>query len=52
MMTSSAIHSDLAIPPGEYLLEVAGDLGISQADLARRMGRPPQAITRSSRERR
>lgn len=44
MMTSSAIHSDLAIPPGEFLLEVAGDLGISQADLARRMGRPPQAI--------
>ena len=44
MMTSSAIHSDLAIPPGEYLLEVADDLGISQADLARRMGRPPQAI--------
>ena len=44
MMTSSAINSDLAIPPGEFLLEVAGDLGISQADLARRMGRPPQAI--------
>ncbi len=44
MMTSSAIHSDLAIPPGEFLLEVADDLGISQADLARRMGRPPQAI--------
>ena len=44
MMTSSAIHSDLAVPPGEFLLEVAGDLGISQADLARRMGRPPQAI--------
>ena len=44
MMTSSAIHSDLAIPPGEFLLEVAGDLGISQAELARRMGRPPQAI--------
>jgi HTH-type transcriptional regulator/antitoxin HigA len=44
MMTSSAIHSDLAIPPGEFLLEVADELGISQADLARRMGRPPQAI--------
>ena len=44
MMTDLAIHSDLAIPPGEFLLEVASDLGISQADLARRMGRPPQAI--------
>lgn len=44
MMTSSAIHSDLAIPPGEFVLEVAGDLGMSQADLARRMGRPPQAL--------
>jgi len=44
MMTDSALHSDLAVPPGEFLLEVAGDLGISQADLARRMGRPPQAI--------
>ena len=44
MMTDLAIHSDLAVPPGEFLLEVAGDLGISQADLARRMGRPPQAI--------
>lgn len=44
MTTSTAIHSDLAIPPGEYLLEAAHELGISQADLARRMGRPPQAI--------
>lgn len=44
MTTSIAIHSDLAIPPGEYLLETADELGISQADLARRMGRPAQAI--------
>lgn len=44
MTTSTAIHSDLAIPPGEYLLEAANELGISQADLARRMGRPSQAI--------
>ncbi|MBS0183601.1 MAG: HigA family addiction module antidote protein [Nitrospira sp.] len=44
MMTNSVLHSDLAVPPGEFLLEVAEDLGISQADLARRMGRPPQAI--------
>lgn len=44
MMTDSALHSDLAVPPGEFVLEVAGDLGMSQADLARRMGRPTQAI--------
>jgi len=44
MMTEYDIHSDLAIPPGEYLLEVAEEMGINQADLARRMGRPPQAI--------
>jgi HTH-type transcriptional regulator/antitoxin HigA len=36
--------SDLAIPPGEYLEEVLEEMGISQAELARRMGRPPQAI--------
>lgn len=44
MMTNSVPHSDLAVPPGEFLLEVADDLGMSQADLARRMGRPTQAI--------
>lgn len=44
MMTDSALHSDLAVPPGEFLLEVADGLGITQADLARRMGRPVQAI--------
>ncbi|MBW6454869.1 MAG: hypothetical protein K0A98_03200 [Trueperaceae bacterium] len=38
------MHSDLVIPPGEYLAEVLEDLGISQADLARRMCRPERAI--------
>ncbi len=44
MMTETAFISDLAIPPGEYLEEVLADVKISQAELARRMGRPPQAI--------
>jgi HTH-type transcriptional regulator / antitoxin HigA len=35
---------DLAIPLGEYIAEVLGEYGMSQADLARRMGRPSQAI--------
>lgn len=44
MATNKRFHSDLAIPPGEYLAEVVEELGVSQAELARRMGRPPQAI--------
>ncbi len=44
MTTREEIHSDLAIPPGEYLSEVLNDLGMTQADLALRMGRPAQAI--------
>lgn len=43
-MTDQSYMSDLAIPPGEYLEEVLDDLELSQAELARRMGRPPQAI--------
>lgn len=42
--TSGPPISDWAIPPGEYLAEVLGELGLSQAELARRMGRPAQAI--------
>ncbi|MHA2936664.1 HigA family addiction module antitoxin [Vibrio sp. RC27] len=44
MMTDQSYISDLAIPPGEYLEEMLDDLQLSQAELARRMGRPPQAI--------
>jgi HTH-type transcriptional regulator/antitoxin HigA len=44
MTTDRSIYSDLAIPPGEYLLEVIESREITQADLARRMGRPTQAI--------
>lgn len=44
MVTESQLHSDLAIPPGEYLAEVIEDLALTQAELAKRMGRPSQAI--------
>lgn len=45
METNNQHYSDLAIPPGEYLLEATEELGLNQADLARRMGRPVQAIS-------
>jgi HTH-type transcriptional regulator/antitoxin HigA len=44
MATEKRIHSDLAIPPGEYLAEVLAARRMSQAELARRTGRPVQAI--------
>jgi len=37
-------QSDLAIHPGEYLEEMLEDIGMSQAELANRMGRPKQMI--------
>lgn len=43
MMTDN-IHSDLPIPPGEYLQEVLEDIGMTQKALAERMGRPIQAV--------
>jgi HTH-type transcriptional regulator/antitoxin HigA len=45
MATNQEIYSDLAVPPGMYLTEVAEEMGMSQAELARRMGRPVQAIS-------
>jgi len=36
--------SDFAVPPGRYLAEVIAEKGISQAKLAVRLGRPPQAV--------
>ena len=44
MATDTQLISDLPVPPGEYLQEVVDELGVTQADLARRMGRPAQAI--------
>src|SRR5262245_27376915 len=44
MTTEARVVSDLPVPPGELLVETLGVLGLSQADAARRMGRPAQAI--------
>ncbi len=38
------LHSDAAIPSGEFLQEHLDDLGVSQAELARQLGRPRQAV--------
>jgi HTH-type transcriptional regulator/antitoxin HigA len=45
MMTEERIWPDVAIPPGATLAETLENLGISQAELARRAGRPVQAIS-------
>lgn len=44
MATRTAAYPDIAIPPGEYLAEEIAARGITQKDLAARMGRPPNAI--------
>jgi HTH-type transcriptional regulator/antitoxin HigA len=44
MAIEKRIYSDLPIPPGDYLAEVIAVKGISQAELARRLGRPVQAV--------
>jgi HTH-type transcriptional regulator / antitoxin HigA len=45
MDTNHDFHSDLPIPPGEYLEEVLEELRMSKAELARRMGRPATKIS-------
>lgn len=44
MVTKTVTYPDVAIPTGEYLLEEIEARGISQKELARRMGRPVNAI--------
>lgn len=44
LATAPPIHSDAAIPPGEFLQEHLDDLGLSQAEFARRLGRPRQVV--------
>ena len=44
MATRTDAYPDVAIAPGEYLAEEIGARGISQIELARRMGRPVNAI--------
>ncbi len=45
MVTERKLHSDLAIPPGEYLEEVLQELGMSKTELAKRMGRPAPKLS-------
>ncbi len=44
MATKTDTYPDVAIPPGEYLAEEIEARGLSQKELARRTGRPPNAI--------
>jgi HTH-type transcriptional regulator/antitoxin HigA len=44
MATKTDAYPDVAIPPGEYLGEEIQAREISQKELARRMGRPLNAI--------
>jgi HTH-type transcriptional regulator / antitoxin HigA len=44
MVTKTEAYPDVAIPPGEYLAEEIQARGISQKELAKRMGRPLNAI--------
>ncbi|NJK44298.1 MAG: HigA family addiction module antidote protein [Pleurocapsa sp. SU_196_0] len=43
-MATEALRPDIAIPPGEFLEETLEAIGMSQAELARRTGRPAQVI--------
>jgi len=45
MTTNTSYHSDLAIPPGEYLEEVITELGLSKEELAQRMNRPAAKLS-------
>ena len=49
MATETQVVSDLPIPPGELLTETLETLNLSQAELARRMDRPVQAINEIAR---
>ncbi|MBW2612107.1 MAG: HigA family addiction module antidote protein [Deltaproteobacteria bacterium] len=45
MVIEQHMHSDLAIPPGEYLEEVISALGMTKDELARRMDRPAPKLS-------
>ncbi len=44
MAIKADAYPDVAIPPGEYLAEEIRERGLTQKELARRMGRPLNAI--------
>jgi len=45
MTSRTDLHSDLPVPPGEYLEEVIGELGMTKDELARRMARPATKLS-------
>lgn len=45
MTTEGGIHSDLAVPPGEYLEEVLDARGMTKDEVARRMSRPASKLS-------
>ncbi len=44
METKTKSYPNIAIPPGEFLLEEIETRGLTQKELAKRMGRPLNAI--------
>lgn len=42
---NQALHSDLAIPPGEYLEEVIAELGMTKDELSKRLNRPAPKLS-------
>lgn len=46
MATRTKNYPDVPIPPGEYLAEEIKERGVSQKELAKRMGRPTNAINK------
>lgn len=45
MTIESGVHSNLPIPPGEYLQEVLDELAMTKNELARRMSRPAAKLS-------
>ncbi len=44
MATDRQVYSDFPVPPGRYMSEIIEDMGMSQAELARRMDQPVRTI--------
>jgi len=45
MVIRQEVHSDLPIPPGEYLAEIIAELGMTKDELAKRMNRPAAKLS-------
>ena len=44
-LNNKALHSDLAIAPGEYLEEVIAELGMTKDELSKRLNRPAPKLS-------